>query len=124
MNKLSLVALAFVFASGTAVLADDKPSADEAAKIKEAVAAWGCEGGEYEKETEAPASSKPRTLSARPAITISVWTRTSRFSPSPRTKHPAGALPRIAGGAAFEPAPQCITTLFMISTEKAQTPEL
>jgi hypothetical protein len=53
MNKLSLIALAFVFASGTAVLADDKPSADETAKIKEAVAAFGCEGGEYEKETEA-----------------------------------------------------------------------
>ncbi len=49
MNKLSLIALAFVFASGTAVLADDKPSADETAKIKEAVAAFGCEGGEDEK---------------------------------------------------------------------------
>jgi hypothetical protein len=52
MNKFSLIALAFVFASGTAVLADDKPSADEVTKIKEAVAAWGCEGGTYEKETE------------------------------------------------------------------------
>ena len=36
----------------SAALADDKPSDDEAAKIKEAVAAWGCEGGKYEKETE------------------------------------------------------------------------
>jgi hypothetical protein len=53
MNKLSVIALAFVFAGATAVLADDKPSADEVAKIKEAVAAFGCEGGEYEKETEA-----------------------------------------------------------------------
>jgi hypothetical protein len=35
-----------------AALADDKPSDAEAAKIKEAVAAWGCEGGEYEKESE------------------------------------------------------------------------
>jgi hypothetical protein len=32
--------------------ADDDPSAEEAAKIKAAVAEWGCEGGEYEKETE------------------------------------------------------------------------
>ena len=53
MNKLSVIALAFVFAGATAVLADDKPSADETAKIKDAVASFGCEGGEYEKETEA-----------------------------------------------------------------------
>ena len=52
MNKLSVIALAFVFAGATAVLADDKPSADETAKIKDAVASFGCEGGEYEKETE------------------------------------------------------------------------
>jgi cytochrome c5 len=52
MNKLSMIAAAFLLASGTAVLADDKPTDDEAAKIKEAVAAWGCEGGSYEKESE------------------------------------------------------------------------
>jgi hypothetical protein len=52
MNKLSMIALAFLLASGTAVLADDKPTDDEAAKIKQAVAAWGCEGGTYEKESE------------------------------------------------------------------------
>jgi len=43
------VALAFL---GTAAMADEKVSDAEAAKIKEAVAAWGCEGGTYEKETE------------------------------------------------------------------------
>jgi hypothetical protein len=32
--------------------ADAKPSAEEEAKIKETVAAWGCEGGQFEKETE------------------------------------------------------------------------
>jgi hypothetical protein len=35
-----------------AAFADDKPSDAEAAKIKAAVAEWGCEGGEYEKESE------------------------------------------------------------------------
>jgi hypothetical protein len=33
-------------------MADEKVSDAEAAKIKEAVAAWGCEGGTYEKESE------------------------------------------------------------------------
>jgi hypothetical protein len=48
-----MIACAAVLALGSAAaLADDKPSADEAAKIKEAVAAWGCEGGTVEKETE------------------------------------------------------------------------
>jgi hypothetical protein len=51
MNKLSIFALAMVLASPMA-FADDKPSAEEAAKIKAAVAEWGCEGGEYEKESE------------------------------------------------------------------------
>ncbi len=51
MNKFSIFALAMVLASPMA-FADDKPTDDEAAKIKAAVAEWGCEGGEYEKETE------------------------------------------------------------------------
>jgi hypothetical protein len=51
MNKLSIAAAALVFAAAPA-FADDDPTDAEAAKIKEAVAAWGCEGGEYEKETE------------------------------------------------------------------------
>jgi hypothetical protein len=54
MSKFSTLALALVFAAGTAgyALADDKPSDDEAAKIKAAVEQWGCSGGTYEKETE------------------------------------------------------------------------
>jgi hypothetical protein len=52
MRFMIATAVALVLGSGAA-LADSKPTAEEAAKIKEAVAAWGCEGGEYEKETEA-----------------------------------------------------------------------
>lgn len=36
-----------------AAFADDKPTDAEVAKIKAAVAEWGCEGGTYEKEAEA-----------------------------------------------------------------------
>jgi len=50
MKKFA-VAMALAM-SVTPALADDKPSDAEAAKIKEAVAAWGCDGGSYEKETE------------------------------------------------------------------------
>ncbi len=52
MKRIVIAAIAAVFAS-TAAFADEKPSAEEAAKLKEAVAAQGCEGGEYEKEAEA-----------------------------------------------------------------------
>lgn len=51
MNKLSIAAAALMFTVVPA-FADDDPSAAEVAKIKEAVAAWGCKGGDYEKETE------------------------------------------------------------------------
>lgn len=51
MNKLILATAALIFACGP-VFADDKPTDDEAAKIKDAVAAWGCSGGKYEKESE------------------------------------------------------------------------
>jgi hypothetical protein len=51
MKKLSIAAAALVFAAVPA-FADDDPTDDETAKIKEAIAAWGCEGGSYEKETE------------------------------------------------------------------------
>ncbi|MGE0022509.1 MAG: hypothetical protein AB7S70_02635 [Hyphomicrobium sp.] len=51
MKRMLAVAAALAFCS-SAALADDKPTDDEAAKIKEAVAAWGCEGGTYEKESE------------------------------------------------------------------------
>ena len=47
-----ITALAAALCS-TAAFADSKPSDEEAAKIKTALSAWGCEGGEYEKETEA-----------------------------------------------------------------------
>lgn len=51
MKRMVAVAAALAFCSTTA-FADDKPTDDEAAKIKEAVAAWGCEGGSFEKESE------------------------------------------------------------------------
>lgn len=51
MKRIAIAAIAALFAS-TAAFADEKPSAEEAAKLKEAVAAQGCEGGEYEKEDE------------------------------------------------------------------------
>ncbi len=50
--KWTLITAAALAFSATAALADDKVSDAEAAKIKEAVAAWGCDGGTYEKETE------------------------------------------------------------------------
>jgi hypothetical protein len=37
----------------TAAFADSKPSDAEAEKIKAALTEWGCDGGTYEKETEA-----------------------------------------------------------------------
>ena len=51
MKRMFAAAAVLAFAS-SAALADDKPTDDEATKIKAAVAEWGCEGGEYEKETE------------------------------------------------------------------------
>lgn len=56
MNKLMIAAAAaaavVVFAV-TPALADEDPSAEEVAKIKEVIAGWGCEGGSFEKESEA-----------------------------------------------------------------------
>lgn len=51
MNKLAIATAALAFAVSPA-FADSDLTDDEVAKIKEAVAAWGCEGGSYEKETE------------------------------------------------------------------------
>ena len=51
--KRFIVLSACALLASTAAFADEKPSAEEAAKIKEALAAWGCSGGEYEKESEA-----------------------------------------------------------------------
>lgn len=52
MKKLMIAAFAAALFAAPA-LADEKPSDDEAAKIKAALTEWGCEGGTYEKETEA-----------------------------------------------------------------------
>lgn len=52
MKRIATAAFALAL-SGTAAFADAKPTDEEVAKIKEAVAAWGCEGGSYEKESEA-----------------------------------------------------------------------
>ncbi|MDX2289159.1 MAG: hypothetical protein NW217_10110 [Hyphomicrobiaceae bacterium] len=51
--KRAIIALASACLLSTAAFADGKPTDAEAAKIKEALSAWGCEGGSYEKETEA-----------------------------------------------------------------------
>lgn len=51
MKRSLTAAIAVALASSLAV-ADEKPTQDEAAKIKEVVAAWGCEGGTFEKESE------------------------------------------------------------------------
>ena len=51
MKQLLIAAAALAFVA-TPAFADDDPSEAEAAKIKEAIAAWGCEGGDYEKESE------------------------------------------------------------------------
>ncbi|KAB2910632.1 MAG: hypothetical protein K8F92_09850 [Hyphomicrobium sp.] len=51
MKRSIIAAIAVALASSLAV-ADEKPTQDEASKIKEVVAAWGCEGGTFEKESE------------------------------------------------------------------------
>lgn len=51
MKKLLIAAAALAFAA-TPAFADDDPSEAEAAKIKDVLTAWGCEGGSFEKETE------------------------------------------------------------------------
>ena len=51
MKKLLIATAALAFAA-TPAFADDDPSEAEAAKIKEVLTAWGCEGGSFEKETE------------------------------------------------------------------------
>jgi hypothetical protein len=51
MKRLVIAMFGLAFGA-TGALADAKPTEEEAAKIKDAVAAWGCDGGAYEKETE------------------------------------------------------------------------
>ena len=52
MKTIMITAFAAALLS-TAALADSKPSDEEAGKIGAALKVWGCEGGTYEKETEA-----------------------------------------------------------------------
>jgi len=52
VKKLACIALA-VSLCGGAAFADSKPAEDEVGKIKQTLSDWGCEGGTYEKETEA-----------------------------------------------------------------------
>jgi hypothetical protein len=51
MKRILITAFGAALA-GTCALADTKPTDAEAAKIEQAIKAWGCEGGTYEKETE------------------------------------------------------------------------
>lgn len=51
MKKLMVTAASLALLA-TSALADSKPSDEEAAKIADALKAWGCSGGELEKETE------------------------------------------------------------------------
>lgn len=52
MKHVIFAALALALGAGSA-LADDKPSADEATKMEATAKAWGCTGGQGEKEGEA-----------------------------------------------------------------------
>lgn len=51
MKKIAIIAAA-AFALAVPAFADGKPSDEEAKKLTEALAAMGCEGGDFEKETE------------------------------------------------------------------------
>lgn len=53
MMRPFFACLAAVVLTCSAAYADSKPSDEEAAKIKATLTDWGCEGGTYEKETEA-----------------------------------------------------------------------
>jgi hypothetical protein len=52
MKKLIIVAF-FAALFGAPAFADEKPTADEAGKIKQTLSDWGCTGGTFEKESEA-----------------------------------------------------------------------
>ena len=52
MKTFVIAAFAAALCS-TAALADSKPSDAETGKIKAALTDWGCDGGTFEKETEA-----------------------------------------------------------------------
>jgi uncharacterized tellurite resistance protein B-like protein len=48
MRKPLILAIAAAALCSTAALADSKPSADEATKVKATLTEWGCEGGTVE----------------------------------------------------------------------------
>jgi hypothetical protein len=52
MMRVSMLAIALAF-SGSMAMADSPVKDGDAAKIKAALEAVGCEGGKYEQETEA-----------------------------------------------------------------------
>ena len=51
MKRMALFASVLMMASGAA-FADEKVSEADGKKIQDAIAAWGCSGGEMEKESE------------------------------------------------------------------------
>ncbi len=51
MNRLAVITCGLLMAASSAV-ADDKVSEADGKKIQDAIAAWGCSGGEMEKESE------------------------------------------------------------------------
>jgi hypothetical protein len=51
MTRSTILAAALAFFT-TSALGDEKPSAEEASKLNEAMTALGCSGGEMEKESE------------------------------------------------------------------------
>lgn len=53
MRTLIALSTITLLSIGTAALADEKPSEADAKKVQETLSAWGCEGGEIEKESEA-----------------------------------------------------------------------
>lgn len=52
MKKLVALSACWLLIGSMAAVADEKPSAEEAEKIKATLSAWGCTGGEIEKESE------------------------------------------------------------------------
>ncbi len=52
MKKTLIVFLTLAFMAPAAAFADEKVSDEEGKAIQAAIGAWGCKGGEMEKETE------------------------------------------------------------------------
>ncbi len=52
MKRLIALSTIALLTIGSVAVADDEPSETEAMKVRETISAWGCEGGEIEKESE------------------------------------------------------------------------